>query len=120
MPKHFYKHKLLFDENMAARQLFPRLNEHFDVKHVRDDLNHGGDPDLAVYALAVAQKRIIVTINGQDFHGLAGTQDDAGVIDLPAGWSRAHVDTKLTALLMRHGPAYFAGHYRTLATEQAL
>lgn len=87
------------------------------MKHVRDDLNHGGDPDPNVYDLAVAQGRIIVTVNGQDFRELVGTQDDAGVIDLPANWPRAQVDTKLTALLMRHGPAYFAGHYRTLATE---
>jgi predicted nuclease of predicted toxin-antitoxin system len=102
---------------MAARQLFPRLNQHFDVKHIRDDLHHGGDPDPAVYALAVAQGRIIVTVNGQDFHELVGTQQDAGVIDLPEGWSRARVDTKLAALLMRHRPAYFAGRYHTLTTE---
>lgn len=117
MPKRFYKHKLLFDENMASRQLFPRLNQHFDVKHIRDDLHHGGYPDPDVYDLAVAAVRIIVTVNGQDFRPLVSTRDDAGVIDLPASWPRSQVDTKLTALLMNHGPAYFKGQYRTLATE---
>jgi hypothetical protein len=27
-----------------------------------------------------------VTVNGQDFRELVGTQHDAGVIDLPDGW----------------------------------
>jgi len=53
MVHHFYKHKLLLDENMPPRLEFPRLNGLFDVKHVRDDLNSGGLPDPQVYALAV-------------------------------------------------------------------
>jgi predicted nuclease of predicted toxin-antitoxin system len=117
MPKRFPKHKLLFDENMAARQLFPRLNEHFDVKHVRDDLNRGGIDDPPVYDLAVAQGRIIITRNGDDFRPLAGTKADAGVIKIPDAWTRERIDSKLTALLMRHGPKYFAGQYRILVRE---
>jgi predicted nuclease of predicted toxin-antitoxin system len=117
MSKRFHKHKLLFDENMEARQLFLRLNEHFDVKHVRDDLKQGGIDDEPVYQLAVAQGRIIITLNGDDFRPLVGTKPDAGAIKIPSAWTREHIDTKLTALLMRHGPAYFAGHLRILATE---
>ncbi len=49
MPKSFYKHKLLFDENMPRRLVFPRLNELFDVKHIRDDLGHGGISDPEVH-----------------------------------------------------------------------
>ena len=41
MPKRFYKHKLLLDENMPSRPALPRLNQHFDVKHIRDDIHHG-------------------------------------------------------------------------------
>jgi predicted nuclease of predicted toxin-antitoxin system len=119
MPKHFHKHKLLFDENMDVRQLFPRLNEHFDVKHVRDDLHLGGLKDPSVYDLAVVQGRIILTINGDDFRPLVGTKQDAGVIKIPDAWTRERIDSKLTALIMRHGPKYFAGHYRILATEWA-
>ena len=117
MPKRFHKHKLLFDENMAARQLFPRLNEHFDLKHVWDDLNRGGIEDPPVCELAVQQRRIIITINAEDFRPLTGTKQDAGVIKIPSAWTREHVDTKLTALLMGHGPNYFAGQYRSLAVE---
>ena len=118
MPKRYHKHKLLFDENMDARQLFSRLNKHFDVKHIRDDLHHGSYDDSKVYQLAAAQSRIVVTLNGSDFRPLVGTlPDDAGVIHVPARWKRNQVDTKLTALLMRHGPGYFAGQYRSLAAE---
>ena len=55
----FYKHKLLFDENMPSRVEFPRLNGLFDVKHVRDDLGSGGIADPDVYALAVKLQRLI-------------------------------------------------------------
>jgi hypothetical protein len=120
MPKRFYKHKLLLDENMPFRPNLPRLNQHFDVKHIRDDIHHGQIDDLDVYQLGATQGRIVVTFNGTDFRPLIGRLDgyEPGVIDIPAGWSAARIDTKLAALLMRHGPTYFAGQYRTLATEQ--
>lgn len=119
MPKRFHKHKLLFDTNMPPRINLPRLNEHFDVKHVQDDFKHGELEDPEVFQLAVAQGRIVITFNGSDFRSLAGSlPGDAGVIDAPARWPNAQLDTKLTALLMRHGSTYFAGQYRTLPTEQ--
>ena len=119
MPKRFYKHKLLLDENMPSRPALPRLNQHFDVKHIRNDIHHGQIDDPDVYQLAATQGRIVVTFNGTDFRPLVGRLDgyEPGVIDIPAGWSAARIDTKLTALLMRHGSTYFASQYRTLATE---
>jgi hypothetical protein len=116
MPRRFHKHKLLLDENTSARQEYPRLNQHFDVKHIRDDLRQGGAIDEAVHSLAVTQGRIIVTANGRHFRRQVGPASP-GVIDFPADWPDERLDTKLTALLMNHGPAYFKGQYRTLATE---
>ena len=117
MTKRFYKHKVLLDENMPVRTAFPRLNEHFDVKHVRDDLHQGETEDPDVYQLATVQNRILVTFNGDDFRPLVGALEaDPGVMDVPAGWEAAAIDSKLTALRMRHGPKYFMGHYRALAT----
>ena len=109
MPKSFYKHKLLFDENMPPRQRFPRLNEHFDVKHVSHDYHKGGVDDEEVYSMACEQERIILTINRDDFAKLVGTKDDCGVIAVSDGPAAARTDTKLTALLMRAGPNYFRG-----------
>ena len=117
MPKGFYKHKLLFDENMPPRTQYPRLNKHFDVKHVSHDYNKGGIPDEEVYKLAYEQRRIIITINRNDFAELAGNKDDCGTIAVQDGPAAARTDTKLTALLMRYSPNYFRGRLIPLGEE---
>jgi predicted nuclease of predicted toxin-antitoxin system len=116
MPK-FYKHKLLFDENMPPRTRYPRLNSHFDVKHVSHDYHKDGIPDEDVYQLACEQERIVITINRDDFEKLAGSKDDCGIIAIADGPAAARTDTKLTALLMRHGPKYFQSRLVPLGAE---
>jgi len=117
MPKTFYKHKLLIDENLPPRQMLSRLNARFDVKHIKHDLRHGGMDDDQIHQLAGAQGRIILTINVKDFRPLL-REDSPGVIGIPETWSAARLDTKLTALLMQRGPNYFRGCYRPLAAEE--
>jgi predicted nuclease of predicted toxin-antitoxin system len=117
MPKPFYKHKTLLDENLYHRRAYPLLNEHFDVKHIRDDLHLGGLPDPEIYQLAVSQGRIMLTKNVKDFRPLL-REGSPGIIGIPETWSAKRVDTKLTALLMKHGPNYFRGRYRPLAAEE--
>src|SRR5688500_3239822 len=117
MPKHYFRHKLLLDENLAPRQQFPRLNEHFDVKHIEHDLKLGGTKDPVVYDLAVSQRRIIVTKNNKHFRPQVGTKHDAGAIAVPPHWTPAQIDTRLAALLMRHGADYFARRYHPLTSE---
>ncbi|GGS82851.1 DUF5615 family PIN-like protein [Streptomyces cinerochromogenes] len=114
MVRRFFKHKLLLDENMPPRGVFPRLNEHFDVKHVDHDLSQGGIKDASVYELARTASRIIVTQNVKHFKPLAGGKSDAGVIGVPPHWQPKQVDSQLTALLMRHRPGYFRGRYISL------
>ena len=116
MVKRFYKHKTLIDEQLYHRRLFPLLNARFDVKHIKHDLNLAGLPDPEVYALAFSQGRIILTKNVKDLRPLL-RGDSPGIIGIPEAWSLSRVDTKLTALLMKHGPAYFRGRYRSLAAE---
>src|SRR5688500_7228188 len=118
MSRRYYKHKLLLDENMPARSYFPRLNEHFDVKHVKRNLRREGLLDPPVYELAVSLGRILVTFNWSDFVPLVGRTKDCGVIGV-SGMDWHRIDTKLTALLMRHGPGYFRGKVRTLGAEEA-
>jgi predicted nuclease of predicted toxin-antitoxin system len=117
MPKPFYKHKTLLDEQLYHRRMYPLLNEHFDVKHIRDDLRLGGLPDPAIYELALKQGRIILTKNVKDFRPLL-REDSPGIISIPETWATSRVDSKLTALLMRHGPNYFRGRYHPLAAEE--
>ena len=118
MPKRFYKHKTLLDEQISPRQFFPRLNERFDVKHIKHDLNLASLPDPAVYELAVSQGRIILTKNVKDFRPLLHAAAP-GIIGIPETWSNSRVDTKLTALLMQHGPTYFKGRFRSLGAIEA-
>jgi hypothetical protein len=114
MPKQFYKHKLLLDEHLPPRQFLARLNELFDVKHIKHDLHNGGMADQAIYELTGSQGRIILTSNVKDFRPLL-REDSPGIIGIPETWSTSRLDTKLTALLMHHGPNYFRGRFHPLA-----
>jgi predicted nuclease of predicted toxin-antitoxin system len=118
MPKPFYKHKILLDEHLYHRHAYPLLNEHFDVKHIKDDLHLGGLDDQAIYELARTQGRIILTSNVKDFRPLL-RDDSPGIIGIPETWSTSRLDTKLTALLRRHGPSFFRGRYRSLGMVEA-
>ena len=117
MPKRFYKHKTLLDEHLYHRRVYPLLNAHFDVKHIRDDLHLDGLPDPQVYELACKQGRLLLTTNVKDFRPLL-RDDCPGIIGIPDAWLPDRIDSKLTALLMRHGPNYFRGRYRPLASEE--
>jgi hypothetical protein len=117
MPKRFYKHKLLLDENMPPRTAFLLLNSQFDVKHVAADLKHSGLPDPEVYQLAIEQKRILVTYNTKHFRPLAGRKKDAGIIGVSANLPIPQVDSKLTALLTKSTPTAFEGKFTPLSGE---
>jgi hypothetical protein len=117
MPKRFYKHKLPLDEHLPPRQRLAHLNERFDVKHIKHDLHAGGMDDAPIHELALAQQRIILTSNVRDFRPLL-REHSPGVISIPETWSAERLDSKLTALLTKHGPAYFTGRVRPLAGEQ--
>src|SRR2546421_13117905 len=99
MTHRFHKHKLLLDENMSPRQRFPRLNSRFDVKHIRDDLHVSGISDPEVFTLAKKQKRLIVTLNGDDFRPMAEKSTATGLISVSDHLRTDQVDSKLTALL---------------------
>ncbi len=117
MPKPFYKHKTLLDEHLYHRRLYPLLNAHFDVKHIRDDLHLEGLPDPQVYELAVKQGRLILTKNVKHFRPLL-RDDCPGIIGIPVAWLPDRIDSKLTALLIHYGPTYFKGRFRPLGAQE--
>ena len=117
MPKKFYKFKLLLDENMPPRQRFPRLNSRFDLKHMRDDFNHIGVKDPAVYDLAVKQNRLIITFNGKDFKKLLDKSVQTGLINVSANLRYEQIDTKLTALLTKSSEKSLFGQFTDLTGE---
>ena len=114
MATKFHKHKLLFDENMPQRQTFPRLNELFDVKHIRDDLKNAGLANPQVYTLAATLKRLLVTYNIKDFRQLASQSQDTGIIGISPNLPLHQIDTKLTALLLRSSEKALRGKYTAL------
>jgi hypothetical protein len=118
MPKPFYKHKVLLDEHLPPRQFLSRLNQHFDVKHIKHDLHHGGMDDASVHELAVRQERIILTSNVKDFRPLL-REDSPGVIGIPETWPPSRLDTKLAALLMQHSANHFRGRFHSLGAIAA-
>jgi hypothetical protein len=105
------------DEHLPPRQRLAQLNERIDVKHIAHDLHAGGMDDAPISELALVQQRIILTSNVRDFRPLL-REDSPGVIGIPETWSVERLDSKLTALLTRHGPAYFRGQVRPLAVEE--
>jgi predicted nuclease of predicted toxin-antitoxin system len=115
MPKRFYKHKLLLDENMPIRQDFPLPNELFDVKHIRDDLHKEGLLDPQVYDLAVQLQRLVVTYNVKHFRKLASQSPNSGVIGVSAHLSFQQIDTKLTALLIKSSEKALASKFTSLS-----
>ena len=117
MPKRFYKHKVLLDENMPLRTDFLLLNSLFDVKHVAADLKHSGLADSSVYQLAVDQKRILVTFNVKHFRDLAGSRNDAGIIGVSANLPTPQIDSKLAALLTKSSPHALQKKFTPLTGE---
>ena len=114
MVRTFYKHKLLLDEGFPPRWYFPRLNERFDVKHIKDDFRKIGLPDTEVYAFARESKRLIVTYNAKDFRRLANNSKETGVIGVPALMPYYQIDNKLTSLLTNSSPNALQGTYTAL------
>ena len=102
---------------MPQRSAFPRLNQTFDVKHLRDDLHSGGLPDPQVYALAVQLKRQLVTYNTKDFAALVTQSQEIGVIGVSASLPLHQIDTKLTALLVRSSAKALLGKLTTITRE---
>jgi len=104
---------------MSQRRAFPRLNERFNIKHLRDDLRLGGIDDADVYEIASSQNRIIITHNWTDFRSLIGTKTDAGVIGVPSEWTDKQTDIKLLAFLRRSTPISLHRKLKTLGAEEA-
>lgn len=87
MPKRFYKFRLLLDENMHSRQLFPRLNNHFDIKHITLDFKK------------------------------SGISDKTGITALSVNLSDDQIDKKLTAFLIKNKQNDIFGKFVSITGE---
>src|SRR5258706_15129000 len=101
MPPKFYKHKLLLDEGIFKRQSLKRINNRYNIKHIKHDLNKSGITDREVYDIACKEKRIIVTYNIEDFKKLALQNNDTGIIGVTQAVTAEQLDTRLNSLLSK-------------------
>lgn len=114
MPPRFYKHKLLLDEGLYPRKSLPRVNNRYDIKHIKHDLKGAGFEDEEVYKIAVRQKRIIVTYNTRHFRKLAKRSIDSGIIGVTQKLTPEQLDTRLNSLLSKSSEKAFYGKYTSL------
>lgn len=114
MPPKFYKHKLLIDEGIFPRRSLRRINNRYNIRHIKHDLHHGGITDKAVYELACRQNRIIITYNIADFKKLALKSHKSGVIGITHSFTPDQLDSKLNSLLSKSSEHKFYGKYTSL------
>lgn len=115
MPPRFYKHKLLLDEGIFPRQSLRRINNRYNIKHIKHDLKKGGIEDQEVYEIACKGKRIIITYNIGDFRKLARQSKNTGVIGVTYGFTPERLDIKLNSLLSKSSEKKFYGKYTSLS-----
>lgn len=118
MPPRFYKHKLLLDEGLYQRKSLKRINNRYDIKHIKHDLHKGGIKDKEIYSIACKQNRIIITYNIEDFRRLALQSNDAGVLGVTQGLTADQLDTKLNSLLSKCTEKSLYGKYTPLSHNE--
>jgi predicted nuclease of predicted toxin-antitoxin system len=111
------KPKLLLDENFPPRARLPKLNQRYDVKHIRDDFGFVGLKDPQVYEVAVKEHRLLVTFNPDDFRPLVENREASGVIGVSHNFTNAQIDTKLVALLRKMSRKRLYGQFHYISGE---
>ncbi len=118
MPLRFYKHKLPLDEGISPKRSLKRINNRYNIKHIKHDLNKGGIKDGEVYEIARKQKRIIITYNIGDFKRLTKKSKDTGIIGITQGITPEELDKKLNSLLSKSSEKSFYGKYTSLSRNE--
>lgn len=114
--RHFPKAKLLLDEGLPKRNLFPRLNNFLNIRHIKNDLGFEGLKDKEVYQIANLQNRIIVTFNIKDFRPIL-KEGQLSIIGLSPGLTTNQVDQKLTSFLKNLKEKDFKGKFFEITGE---
>ena len=115
MSPKFHKHRLLLDEGLYPRKLLSRTNNRHNVRHIKHDLHREGISDKDVYAIAVAQNRIVITYNSRDFKKLVKQSNKAGVIGVTQRLIPDNLDKRLNSMLSKSPEKTFYGKYTSLS-----
>lgn len=104
MPKTL-KPKILLDECLPQRTLFPELNSYYTVKHVSEvKALIGGVTDDVVYQYATDHNLIVITINKRHFKQLPGQLRGASVIGVSDNSQWSKLDKKLLSAIKKLKP----------------
>lgn len=77
--------RLLLDENVSPSAVGPLAEAGHDAYHLRDR-GLTGQPDHVIWRRAIAESRVLVTINARDFVRLAEREElHGGLITFPSG-----------------------------------
>ena len=117
MTRKLYKHKLLLDENFPPRRRFSKLNQLYDVKHIREDFGYVGLNDPPVHKVAIEQGRLVITFNDKDFRPLAEKSTKSGVVGISPNLTYSQLDTKLCAYLRKTSPKSLYGAFHYISGE---
>lgn len=94
--------KLLLDENLPRREMFPQLNKLHDVKHIFD-YKKGGTSDDDVVKLAKKEKRILVSRNEKHMYKPC-TKEKVFLICPTENIPNGEIDDKINAKLKNWDP----------------
>lgn len=114
--RHAPKPKLLLDEGLPPRQQLIQLNQNYNVRQIKNDLNLGGISDEQVYRLASKQNRILVTFNIKDFRSILDKKDSS-IIAISTRLSSEQIDIKLCSFLRKIQPSQFLGKIIKISGE---
>jgi len=118
MSPKLHKHKLLLDEGLYPRKYLRRVNNRYDLKHIKHDLHKGGISDKQIYDIAKEQKRLIITYNIRDFKSMANKSKNTGVIGVTQSLTPEQLDAKLNSLLSKSSEKSFYGKYTPVSYEE--
>jgi len=102
------------DEGLFSRKRLKRINNRYNIKHIKHDLGKGGINDREVYEIACREKRIIITYNINDFRLMAKRTKDTGIIGISQKLTPEKLDSKLNSLLSKSSEKSLYGKYTPL------
>lgn len=103
------KHRLLLDEGLPRKEVYPQANNYHNLRHIVHDINKEGAKDIEVYAIANSEQRMVVVFNTKDFRPLISLKS-VSVISLSTNLVDKQVDLKICKVLRILKPSQTKGH----------
>lgn len=110
------KHRLLLDEGLPRKEVYPQANNYHNLKHIVHDIGRSGAKDGTIYAIANKEKRLLLVFNTKHFRPLISSES-VSVITLSTNLTDKQVDLKLCKVLRHLKPSELKGHLITITNN---